>query len=407
MATMNSQQRPDKDEPASLSFASQAVHAGNVVDATTGAIRTPIVMANSYQLPDDPSSLDWSDSQTLFYTRNSGHNQLCLERKLAAMERGEDAAVFSTGVAALHAIFFTFLKSGDHVVVSDVTYEAVWRLFSDLLPQRYGIEATFADISDLAAVRDAVRPNTKLIHAETIANPTTKVADVAALAKIAHDAGAMLSIDATFTPPPMFRGLEHDADFVVHALTKYINGHGDAMGGAVIGRAELIHRLKADALVDVGGSISPFNAWLIMRGSVTLPLRLAQHVSTAQRVAEFLDKDPRVAFVAFPGLPSHSQHALASRQFGGMGYGAVMAFAVEGDPEIQNRFVANLRVITSAVSLGHDESLIVHVGKAGRGGAECYPDVFREYGHLRLSIGLEDPADLIADIKAALDETFA
>ncbi|MFM0358496.1 aminotransferase class I/II-fold pyridoxal phosphate-dependent enzyme [Paraburkholderia nemoris] len=407
MATMNSQQRPDKDEPASLSFASQAVHAGNVVDATTGEIRTPIVMANSYQLPDDPSSLDWSDSQTLFYTRNSGHNQLCLERKLAAMERGEDAAVFGTGVAALHAIFFTFLKSGDHVVVSDVTYEAVWRLFSDLLPQRYGIEATFADISDLAAVRDAVRPNTKLIHAETIANPTTKVADVAALAKIAHDAGAMLSIDAAFTPPPMFRGLEHDADFVVHALTKYINGHGDAMGGAVIGRAELIHRLKADALVDVGGSISPFNAWLIMRGSVTLPLRLAQHVSTAQRVAEFLDKDPRVAFVAFPGLPSHSQHALASRQFGGMGYGAVMAFAVEGDPEMQNRFVANLRVITSAVSLGHDESLIVHVGKAGRGGAECYPDVFREYGHLRLSIGLEDPADLIADIKAALDETFA
>ncbi|MFM0083846.1 aminotransferase class I/II-fold pyridoxal phosphate-dependent enzyme [Paraburkholderia sediminicola] len=407
MATMNIQQRPDKDKPASLSFASQVVHAGNVTDAATGAIRTPIVMANSYQLPDDPSSLDWSDSQTLFYTRNSGHNQLCLERKLAAMERGEDAAVFSTGVAALHSIFFTFLKSGDHVVVSDVTYEAVWRLFSDLLPQRYGIEATFVDISDFAAVRDAVRPNTKLIHAETIANPTTKVADVQTLAKIAHDAGAMLSIDATFTPPPMFRGLENDADFVVHALTKYINGHGDAMGGAVIGRAELIRRLKADALVDVGGSISPFNAWLIMRGSVTLPLRLAQHVSSAQRVAEFLGKDPRIAFVAFPGLPPHPQHTLASRQFGAMGYGAGMACAVEGGPEIQNRFVANLRLITSAVSLGHDESLIVHVGKAGRGGSECYPDVFREYGHLRLSIGLEDPADLIADIKAALDETFA
>jgi methionine-gamma-lyase len=233
------------------------------------------------------------------------------------------------------------------------------------------------------------------------------VADVQAVAKIAHDAGAMLSIDATFTPPPMFRGLEHDADLVVHALTKYINGHGDAMGGAVIGRAELIRRLKADALVDVGGSISPFNAWLIMRGSVTLPLRLAQHMSTAQRVSEFLSKDPRIAFVAFPGLPSHPQHALASRQFGGMGYGAVMAFDVKGEPEIQNRFVASLRLITSAVSLGHDESLIVHVGKAGRGGSECYPDVFREYGHLRLSIGLEDPADLIADIKAALDETLA
>jgi cystathionine beta-lyase/cystathionine gamma-synthase len=407
MATRTMQQRPDKDQPASLAFDSQAVHAGNVVDATTGAIRTPIVMANSYRLPDDPSSLDWSNSQTLFYTRNSGHNQLCLERKLAAMEHGEEAAVFSTGVAALHSIFFTFLRSGDHVVVSDVTYEAVWRLCRELLPERYGIEATFVDISDLAAVCEAVRPNTKLIHAETIANPTTKVADVKAIAKIAHDAGAMLSIDATFTPPPMFRGLEHDADLVVHALTKYINGHGDAMGGAVIGRAELIRRLKDDALVDVGGSISPFNAWLIMRGSVTLPLRLAQHMSTAQKVSEFLGKDPRIAFVVFPGLPSHSQHELASRQFGGKGYGAVMAFAVKGEPETQNRFVAHLRLITSAVSLGHDESLIVHVGKAGRGGSECYPDVFREHGHLRLSIGLEDPADLIADIEAALDETFA
>jgi cystathionine beta-lyase/cystathionine gamma-synthase len=211
MATRTMQQRPDKDQPASLAFDSQAVHAGNVVDATTGAIRTPIVMANSYRLPDDPSSLDWSDSQTLFYTRNSGHNQLCLERKLAAMERGEEAAVFSTGVAALHSIFFTFLRSGDHVVVSDVTYEAVWRLCRELLPERYGIEATFVDISDLAAVCEAVRPNTKLIHAETIANPTTKVADVKAIAKIAHGAGAMLSIDATFTPPPMFRRLEHDA----------------------------------------------------------------------------------------------------------------------------------------------------------------------------------------------------
>jgi cystathionine beta-lyase/cystathionine gamma-synthase len=401
------QTRPDKDKPASLSFDSQAVHAGNLTDATTGAIRTPIVMANSYKLPDDPSALDWSDSRALFYTRNSGHNQRCLERKLAAMERGEAAAVFSTGVAALHSIFFTFLSSGDHVVVSDVTYEAVWRLFRVLLPKRYGIDATFVDISDLTAVRAALRPNTKLIHAETIANPTTKVTDVEAVARIAHDAGAMLSIDATFTPPPMFRGLEHGADLVAHALTKYINGHGDAMGGAVIGREALVHRLKDDALVDVGGSISPFNAWLIMRGSVTLSLRLPRHMSTAQKVAEFLDKDPRVAFVVFPGLPSHPQHELSTRQFGGIGHGAVMAFAVNGQPEVQNRFVASLRLITSAVSLGHDETLIVHVGKEGRGGSECYPDAFRKYGHLRLSIGLEDPDDLIADIKAALDETFA
>jgi cystathionine beta-lyase/cystathionine gamma-synthase len=313
--------------------------------------------------------------------------------------------VFATGVAALHAIFFTFLKSGDHVVVSDVTYEAVARLFSELLPQKYGITATFVDVSDLSAVQAAMQPNTRLVHAETIANPTTKVADVAALAQIAHAHGAMLSIDATFTPPPMFCGLKHGADFVAHALTKYINGHGDAMGGAVIGRSELIQRLKNDALVDVGGSISPFNAWLIMRGSITLPLRLPRHLSTAQQVAEFLEQDPRVAFVAYPGLASHPEHELSLRQFGSAGHGAVMAFALDGGPELQNLFVANLRLITSAVSLGHDVSLIVHVGRDARRGSHCYPQAFRTHGHMRLSIGLEDPSDLITDVKAALDAT--
>jgi cystathionine beta-lyase/cystathionine gamma-synthase len=399
-------QRPDKDILSTLSFATQAIHAGNVMDTTTGAIRTPLVMANSYRLPDDPSTMDWSDPDGLTYTRNAGHNQVCLERKLAAMERGDEAAVFATGVGALHSIFFTFLKSGDHVVVGDVTYEAVWRLFKELLPERYGIEASFVDMSDLDAVRRAMRPNTKLVHTETIANPTTKVVDIAAVAGIARSGGALLSIDATFTPPPMFRALEHGADFVTHSLTKYINGHGDAMGGVVIGRSELIRKIKHAALVDLGATISPFNAWLIMRGSVTLPLRLPRHMSSARKVASFLDADPRVAFVAFPGLPSHPQHEVAVRQFGGANFGAVMAFAVEGGPDVQNRFVANLRVITSAVSLGHDETLIVHVGADGRGGSKNYPAAFQKYGHLRLSVGLEEPDDLIADISAALDATF-
>ena len=406
MATTEHSLRPDKCKLSTLSFNSLSVHGGNELDSTSGAIRTPIVMANSYLLPEDPSTMDWSDTETRSYTRNSGHNQICLQRKLAALERGEDAAVFATGVAALHAVFFTFLKTGDHVVVGDVTYEAVWRLFAELLPQRYGIEATFVDMGDIDSVRAAIRPNTKIVHTETIANPTTKVADIAALAAIAHASGAMLSIDATFTPPPFFRALEHGADLVIHSLTKYINGHGDAMGGVVIGSRQLLQHIKADALVDVGGTISPFNAWLIMRGSVTLPLRLRQHFSSAELIAAYLESDPRVAYVAYPGLKSHPQHDLAGRQFGGRGYGAMMAFAVEGDPKAQNRFVSNLRVITSAMSLGHDESLIVHVGAKGRGGFDKYPEKFQKYGHLRLSIGLEDPGDLIADISAALAATF-
>jgi cystathionine beta-lyase/cystathionine gamma-synthase len=400
--------RPDKHDPQSLAFATQAVHLGNAIDPGSGAIRTPLVMANSYALPEDPTAVDWSDtsSEELVYTRNTGLNQLRLEEKLAALEQGEAAAVFATGVAALHGVFFTLLKSGDHVVLSDVTYEAIWRLFSELLPEKYGITATFVDIADLDEVRAAMRPETKLVHTEVVANPTTEVADIAALAEIAHANGALLCVDSTFTPPPMFRPLELGADLVAHSLTKYINGHGDAMGGAVIGSKTLISKIKADALVDAGGAISPFNAWLITRGSVTLPLRLRQHVDSAQRVAEFLAKDPFVAYVYYPGLESHPQHETARQQFGDYGFGGMMAFAVEGDAGRQNQFVANLKVITSAVSLGHDESLIVHVGPEGRGGWERYPEPFRQYGHLRFSVGLEDPADLVADLSAALDATF-
>ncbi|MGP3920462.1 trans-sulfuration enzyme family protein [Nonomuraea sp. 10N515B] len=398
--------RPDKHDPSTLAFATQSVHAGNTVDEGTGAVRTPLVMANSYLLPDDPSTMDWSSADGLVYTRSSGANQVRLQTKLAALEGGEDAVVFATGVAALHGVFFTHLKSGDHVVVSDVTYEAVWRLFGELLPEKYGIQATFVDVGDLDAVRRAMRPNTKLVHAETIANPTTKVADIAALADIAHAAGALLSVDSTFTPPPFYRPLRDGADLVVHSLTKYINGHGDAMGGVVIGAGDLVGPIRGEAMVEVGGVISPFNAWLIMRGSVTLPLRLRQHFASAEKVAAFLEADPRVAFVAYPGLTSHPQHQLALRQFDGAGYGAMMAFAVNGGPDAQNRFVASLRIITSAVSLGHDESLIVHVGTTGRGGSEHYPEPFRMFGHLRLSVGLEDADDLIADLRAALDATF-
>ena len=406
---MTAQRRPDKHDTATLGFSTQAVHAGNEIDAGSGAIRTPIVMANSYALPEDASTISWSGTDVPLYTRNSGANQLGLERKLAALEHGEDAVVLASGVAALHAVFFTLLKSGDHVVVGDVTYEAIYRLFAELLPEKYGITATFVDATDPAAVRAAIRPETVLVHVEAIGNPTTKVTDIATIAEITREAGVLLSVDSTFTPPPLFRPLEHGADLVVHSLTKFINGHGDAMGGAVIGRRELISTIKADAMVDVGGVISPFNAWLIMRGSVTLPLRLGQHLASAQRVAEFLSADPRIAFVAYPGLPSHPQHDVAARQFEGRGFGSMLAFAVDGDSETQDRFVANLRIVTSAVSLGHDESLIVHVAGGADAGPRVafYPEEFRTWGHLRFSVGLEDADDIIADLSAALDDTFS
>ncbi len=391
----------DHLDHTTLGELTSSVHAGNTIDAGSGAIRTPLVLANSYALPDDPSTLNWSGTDVPLYTRNSGVNQLALQQKLAVLERGEDALALASGVAALHAVFFGTLDSGDHAVIADHTYEATHRLFTELLPRKYGIEATFVDTSDLDAVRAAIRPNTKLIHTETIANPTTRLADVAALAAIAHEAGALLSVDSTFTPPPIARPLELGADLVVHSLTKYINGHGDAMGGAVIGSRALIQPLKADAMVDVGGVISPFNAWLIQRGSVTLPLRLRQHLATARVVAEFLEQHPRVAWVAYPGLASHAQHELAERLYPG-GPGAMLAFAVEGGKDEQNAFVARLRIIVSAVSLGHDETLIAHTSAGSGPRAEQWPERFAA-GHLRLSVGLEDADDLVADLRQALD----
>lgn len=396
--------RPDKHDPATLGTDSWAVHGGNRPDATTGAIRTPIVMANSYRLPRDPHTLDDGDPDLLVYTRESGANQLGLQAKLAAADNGEAAAVLATGMAALHAVFFTILDPGDHVVVSDVVYGRTWGLLRDLLPAKLGVTVDAVDLTDLAAVRAAVRPGTRLVHTELVANPDLRVVDIGAVAEIAHASGALLSVDSTFTPPPLARPLDLGADVVIHSLTKYVNGHGDAMGGAVIGDRALVDRIKLGPMQHVGGAVSPFNAWLIMRGSITLPLRLRRHCDNALAVATFLAGDPRVAHVAYPGLPGDPHHARAAAQLTG-GYGGVVSFALPGTHEHRLRFVEDLRVITSAVSLGHDETLVAYERYADDQAA-AFAAPFQAHGLIRLAIGLESPADLVADLDAALTTAF-
>ncbi len=396
--------RPDKHDFDTLTGDSWSVHGGNHADGTTGAIRTPIVMANSYRLPDDPSDVDDPGYQGLVYTREHGANQRGLEEKLAKLDHGEAAAVFGTGMAALHAAFFTILDPGDHAIVSNVVYMRVAGLFTNVFPKKLDIEVDFVDITDLDAVRAAVRPNTRVVHTEVIANPDLRVADIPALAQITHDAGALLTIDSTFTPPPMMRPLDRGADLVIHSLTKYYNGHGDAMGGVVIGNRELIEEIRTGAMWHAGGAISPFNAWLIMRGSTTLPLRLARQCETAQAVAEFLDADPRVVHVSYPGLPGHDQHETAVAQLAG-GFGGVVSFAIGGTHQDRLRFVNDLRVITSAVSLGHDETLVAYE-EYPEGPASAFAQPFRDHGLVRLAIGLEAQQDLIADLDASLDVAY-
>ncbi len=284
------------------------------------------------------------------------------------------------------------------MVCSDVSYIAVYRLLHQYLPEKYNIEATLVDTADLDALRKAVRPNTKLIHIETPGNPTTRISDIAEIAKIAKQAGALLSVDSTFASPYLQHPLALGADLVIHSLTKYINGHGDSLGGAVIGRRELIDKIKRQAMVNLGGIISPFNAWLIMRGVVTLPLRMRQHSESALKIARYLEANPAVKFVYYPGLESHPQHEIAKKQMSL--YSGIIAFALRADPAAHNKFVNSLKIIIPAVSLGHDESLIVFTGPDDERN-HFYPQEFSG-GHLRFSVGLEDADDLIADIEQAL-----
>ena len=382
-------------------FQTRAVHTGNDVDAETGAIKRPITMANSYELPYDPTDMNWSSAEGNLYTRNGGSNQKYLQEKLASLEGGEDCVVLASGVAALSGLFFALLQSGDHVVFSSVTYIAVYRLLNELFNNKFQIETTIVDTTDLEAVKKAVKPNTKLIHIETPGNPTLSVSDIRKIAEIAHDNGALLSVDNTFASPYNQRPIELGADFTVESLTKYINGHGDAMGGAVIGKKEYLDIIRAQSQVNLGGTISPFNAWLIMRGSVTLPLRMRQHNKNALMVAKWLERQENVSFVSYPGLESHKGYEIAKAQMTN-GFGGVLSFGLKADHDTHNRFVQQLRVITSAVSLGHDESLIVFIGENDER-QYLYPAEFHN-GFYRFSVGIEEAKDIIEDLRQALEK---
>lgn len=382
-------------------FQTRAVHTGNDIDKDSGAIKRPITMANSYELPYDPTDMNWSSADGNLYTRNGGTNQKYLQERIASLEGGEDCIVLASGVAALSGLFFALLKQGDHVIFSSVTYIAVYRLLNELLNNKFGVETTIVDTSDPENVRRAIRPNTKLIHIETPGNPTLTISDIGEIAELAHENGALLSVDNTFASPYNQRPIELGADFSIESLTKYINGHGDSMGGSITGKKEYLDIIRAQSQVNLGGVISPFNAWLIMRGSVTLPLRMKQHNANALAVARWLESLDCVSFVAYPGLESSKGHRTAKKQMA-PGFGGVLSFGLKADHDTHNQFVSHLNVITSAVSLGHDESLIVFLGEEDER-QYLYPEEFSN-GFFRFSVGIEDVEDIIGDIRQALEK---
>lgn len=366
----------------------RSVHAGWQPDPATGAVKRPLVMANSYVLPPDG---DW-DAVPFGYARDLNPNARWLEERILALEPGEDCVVTASGVSAINGTFMTLLSAGDHLVCSDIAYISVRTMLLEHFPARFGIETTLVDTSDVTAVAAAMRPNTKLVHIETPGNPTTRISDIAAVATIAHQHGALCSVDSTWSGLTTQQPLQLGADIVMHSISKYINGHGDALGGVVIGPQHIIDQVRRFVVKDMGACISPFNAWQIMRGLATLPLRMERHNANAQLVAEFLQTHPAVAWVRYPGLTSHANHDVATRQM--QGFSGMLNFDLV-DSTKRADFIAQLRIFVHAVSLGHDESLIF---------------VYNDYAgseFFRVSIGIEDGADLVADLQQALDSVAA
>ena len=391
--------------------ATLALHAGAGPREVGGPASSPPVMATSFFTHPDAvgfSANDLSDVAPHFYTRWSNPTLELLETRLAALEGGEAAISFTSGMAAIGALFLDRLASGDHLVLSNVCYAGVAELANDILP-RHGITATAVDTSDPAAVAAAMRPNTRLVHVETPANPILRLTDIAAVAEIAHAGGAELSVDATIATPLGTKPLSLGADYVVHSLTKYICGHGDALGGAVIGRRERIAALRKGGLIHLGGSLSPFAAWLILRGMETLAPRMAVHEANARRVEEFLSQHPKVRSVFWPGSVRHPQHDLARRQM--RNFSGLMAFSARGDGGVLARQLAErLQVVSYAVSLGKTKSLMFYIPtddilrssfRMEEGDARSYQDWAAD-GVFRFSVGLEDPDDIIADLEQAL-----
>ena len=364
-----------------------AVHAGHAVDPATGAVSAPIHLSTTFE-----RDVEGSYPRGFMYTRNNNPNREALERGISAIEGGEGAAAFASGTGAAMALFQA-LSPGDHVLAHVDAYYGTSRLLRDLF-LRWGLEADFVDMSNLDAVKKAIRPKTKLAWMETPSNPLLKIVDLGAVAKIARDAGAVSVCDNTWAPI-LQRPFDLSADLILHSTTKYFGGHCDVLGGIIVSKADNEFFQRVRAIQYSGGAVpSPFDCWLILRGMRTLPWRMRAHSENAAKVANALAQHRQVERVYYPGLPSHPGHEIAKQQmsmFGGM-----LSFEVKGGRDAAMGVAAKTKIFTRATSLGGVESLIEHRASI-EGAGTTSPE-----GLLRLSIGLENAEDLIEDLDQAL-----
>ncbi len=384
-------------------FATLCVHGSGGVDPQTGALSTPIYQSSTFAFKSarHGAALFSGEEEGYVYTRLGNPTQAAFEREMAFLEGGEAALAFASGMAAISAVILYHCRCGDNLVSSDTVYGGTHNLYKESLPL-WGIEAKEVDATDVRNIENAIDERTKLIFIETPANPTLNLVDIAACAEIARRHQIPLVVDNTFATPYLQQPLKLGANIVVHSATKYIGGHGDTVAGVVIGKKQLIDELRGKILRDLGGIISPLNAWLLLRGLKTLPVRMDRHCHNALEIAKYLSLHPKVNWVMYPGLTIHPQHELAKKQM--RNYGGMISFEIAGGRKAGEKLMNNVGLITLAVSLGDCDSLIEHPASMTHStySKEDLEAIGISEGLIRLSVGLEDSADLIQDLKQAL-----
>jgi O-acetylhomoserine (thiol)-lyase len=417
-------------------FDTVAVHGGHNGDPATKSRAVPIYQTTSYKFDnaDHAARLFALEEFGNIYTRINNPTTDVFEQRIAQLERGVAALAVASGQAANVYALLNVARAGDHIVSSASLYGGTYNAFAHTLP-RFGIEVTLVDFGNLEEIRKAIKPSTKAVFAETIGNPKIDVLDIAAVAKIAHDNRIPFIVDNTLATPYLVRPIEHGADVVVHSATKFIGGHGTAIGGAIVdggtfdwagsgrfpdfiepdpsyhgiqytnvfGNLAYIIKARVQLLRDIGAALSPFNAWLLIQGLETLGLRVERHSSNAQKVAEYLLTHPKIESVAYPGLPSHASYARARQYLEGKG-GAILTFQIKGGQEAAKRFIDALRLFSLLANVGDAKSLVIHPATTTH---QQLSDAERlengvDGATVRLSVGIEDPADIIADLEQAL-----
>ncbi len=388
----------------SKGFSTRAVHAGEKRDPSTGAVITPIYETSVFGFSSTKELIDVMSKKVegYAYTRYGNPTVRTVDRKMAELEGAEDAAVFSSGMAAIATTMLTLTSSGDHVVSTRDLYGGTLAFFKDVLP-KFGVDVSFVEATNFEEIKSTVQGNTKVIYAETPTNPTLKIVDVSKVAKLGRKKGITVVIDSTFASPYNLQPLRFGVDIVVHSATKYLGGHNDVTAGVVCGPEGFVQNVK-EMRKHLGGTLDPHAAWLLLRGLKTLGLRMERHNSNGTKIARYLEKHPKVKRVYYPGLPSHPQYSIARKQM--RGFGGVVSFELDGNFETTMKFVDNLKLCFLAASLGGTETLATqpvtcshyYVSAEDRKKAGITDEL------IRLALGIEDPEDIIADLDQAFNK---